>query len=121
MLGWEIFVSRRERKIDGLIRSSQLIAAWEVGLSGTDWLDALTQEGKAINLGGNGYPNRWAASVAGLRPVLEKGIPTGKAKLVVSDDDLEQFTLPVYKKFHRDLLANLPPEEMLDIEAWDQS
>jgi hypothetical protein len=121
MLGWEIFVSRRERKINHLIRSSQLVAAWEAGLSGTDWLDVLTQEGKAIDLGGNGYPNRWAASVAGIRPILEKGIPSGKAKLVVGDDDLQQVTLPVYKKLAWDLLANLPPEEMLDIEAWDQS
>jgi hypothetical protein len=35
------------------------LAVWQTGLGGLDWLNELVKAGKAIDLGGNGYPNRY--------------------------------------------------------------
>jgi hypothetical protein len=54
---------------------STRIAVWQTGLGGLDWLDDLVKEGKAILLGGNGYPTRYTATVEHLIPPIVDGPP----------------------------------------------
>jgi hypothetical protein len=116
-----ILVKRRLIKVDGLIRGENLIAAWQTGLSGTDWLKALSREAKAVDMGGNGYLDRWVLSVEGIRLALANGIPSVKSRIVLGDDDQPQTHEATFKVSDRDFLANLKPEELLDVEVWDQS
>ena len=81
MLGWHISIYRQA---DGgaspatteSIRSTRL-AVWQTGLGGLDWVQELVQAGKAIDLGGNGYPCRYTAAAENLIPRIEDG-PPGK-------------------------------------------
>ena len=63
MLGWHIIVYKQT---DGgnspaTMQSArgERIAAWITGVSGLNLFDTLVKTGKAIELGGNGYPQRF--------------------------------------------------------------
>jgi hypothetical protein len=60
MLGWHVSVYRQK---DGGSSPATFptpegtrLAVWQTGIGGLDWLDELVKAGKAIDLGGNGYP-----------------------------------------------------------------
>ena len=107
-LGWHIRVCRQS---DGGVSPATadspegtLLARWEAGLNGLDWLDELVKEGKAIDLGGNGYPCRYTAAAEYLFPRIVD-MPPG-AKVVWSSALL---------------VAQCRLDEWLIVEAWDQS
>ena len=66
MLGWNIGVfKQRDDGASPATAESQhgtRLAVWQTGLGGRDWLEELVRAGKAINLGGNGYPCRYTAT-----------------------------------------------------------
>ena len=65
MLGWGISVHKQ--KVGGespatfLTPEGTRVAVWQTGIHGLDWLEELVRAGKAIDLGGNGYPCRYTA------------------------------------------------------------
>ena len=74
MLGWHVSIYRQT---DGGgspaaagSPTGDRLAAWQTGLGGIDWIDELVKNGKAINLGGNGYPYHYTATGKHLIPVL---------------------------------------------------
>lgn len=118
MLGWYIIIAQQtpeERdKSPKDSKDDAVLANWETGLGGTQWLDKLTQEGKAIQLSENGYPNRYTAKAKDVLPLIINGIPENvtifmpvnwKGKIVKFDDKI----------------AACSPEQTLTIDAWDQS
>lgn len=48
---------------------------WATGISGDEWIRKLCREGKAINLGGDGYPFKFTAQAKILRPFLLESPP----------------------------------------------
>jgi hypothetical protein len=46
------------------------LAVWQTGVGGLDWILTLEKEGKAIFLGGNGYPCRFTATTEHLMPEI---------------------------------------------------
>ena len=116
MLGWEVFVYRHAEA-----RPENLLARWTSRSVGVDWIDRLVREGRAFDLGGNGYPCLYRASAAVLLPVVA-GTKLGKS--------FPASTLPQEAVFPADFSAivwNLEhlkacePDEVLLVRAFDQS
>jgi hypothetical protein len=99
MLGWQVIIRKESAKTS--------IASWITGLGGTDWLDILVKEGKAKDLGGNGYPNSYSAKANQILPLLTteliNSVGGGNARL------------------KSDQISACSNDETLIIEAWDQS
>lgn len=116
MLGWEIFVYRSPEAKHG-----DLVARWMSSLSGLKWLDQLVTDGKASDLGGNGYPCRYAVSAGVLLPIITSGLPANNSPLVIGED----YVLPANWSgdivWDREAALDCQPGDLLTIEAWDQS
>ena len=81
MLGWEVFAFRSSSA-----KREDLIVHWMTSVFGLDWLDRLVKDGKATDLGGDGYPNRYKIPAGVLIPILSKGLPANSSPLVIGDD-----------------------------------
>ncbi|MCX4545920.1 hypothetical protein [Streptomyces sp. NBC_01565] len=92
-------------------RKAMILASWDVGLFGLDWLTALVQDGKARQLSGDGYPNRYTARAADVLPLLAHGVPPN------ADPHFD----PGRMILHQDRVAACPADQVLTIDAWDQS
>jgi hypothetical protein len=116
MLGWEVFVYRHANA-----RPENLLARWTTRSVGVDWIDRLVREGRACDLGGNGYPCLYRASAAVLLPVVA-GAKLGKS--------FPASTIPWEAVFPADFSAIVwdlehlkacKPDEVLLVHAFDQS
>jgi hypothetical protein len=91
------------------------------GLGGLDWLDSLVKDGKAVDLGGNGYPVRYTAAAADILPLIASGPPKHSGPPVFSSD----YILPAgwigEVRIDHAKIAQCPRDAQLSIEAWDQS
>jgi len=123
MIGWWIVVAaqtpeERDRSLD---RKEAVMANWEVGPGGIDWLQQLVREGKATWLAFNGYPNRYTAKAGDVLPLLAGGPPAHRGPAIIGDD----YVMPANWKgdaiFHPDKIATCPPDQPLTIDAWDLS
>ena len=109
-MGWDISVYRQR---DGDVSPAKahvpagpLLAEWHTG--GLDWLDELVKTGKAIDLGGDGYPVTYTV-------IAECVIPH-----IVKEDE---FSHKLFGKPATDrvALAQCHLNEWLVVEAWDSS
>jgi hypothetical protein len=115
MLAWEVFVFS-----DKAAKSEDLIVRWMTSVLGLSWLDQLVEEGKASDLGGNGYPNRYSITAGVLFPILNKGLPKNHSPQVFGDD----YVLPA--AWNGELIWKqkpeaYAPETLLFLNVWDQS
>ena len=120
MLGYGIVIIRQSDAGLSYEQRSPL-AEWDTGLSGKKWLDQLVVKGKAIYLGGNGYPLKWAVAASTVLAVLGSGPPKHDSPPVFGDD----YCLPGgwvgESQIDLDALQALDPGEILLVEAWDLS
>jgi len=74
MLGWAVFVFREKEleKEKSSRAKARSLASWETGMFGLQWIDRLVKDGKAVDLGGNGYPNRYTTTVDILLPLIAR-------------------------------------------------
>lgn len=115
MLGWEVCVFRSAE-----LKVEDLVVHWMTSVHGLRWLDQLVKEGKASDLGGNGYPNLYSISAGVLLPILSKALPPNNSPLVIGED----YILP--QGWNGDLVwrqdpATCNPSDVLFLEVWDQS
>ena len=91
------------------------------GIGGTCWLDRMVESGHAIDLGGNGYPYRYALAVGTLLRTLQSGTPKAEGPPVIGDD----YFLPGHwtgrNHIELELLQAADPTELLIVKAWDLS
>jgi hypothetical protein len=77
--------------------------------------------GKASDLGGDGYPCRYALMAGVLKVALQSGVPAHNGPMVIGDD----YCLPAGRtgsaRIDGKRLSELDPDTLLSIEAWDQS
>lgn len=123
MIGWWIVVAaqtpeERDRAID---TKPAVLANWEVGPGGIEWLHQLVKAGRASQLSFSGYPNRYTAKAVDVLPLLAGGPPAHRGPPIIGDD----YVMPANWKgnviFHQDKIEACPPDQVLTIDAWDQS
>ena len=124
MIGFEIFVYRADLVTDPNAtwpEEKALLIRWLVGgLGGLRWIDDLVKEGKAVDLGGNGYPLRYTALAKDFLPRIASGIPKPGGGPIIGED----YYLPanwIGKPAITKEFACCPAEQLLLINAWDQS
>jgi len=122
MLGWGINIWRQIDPASTPARERRgFIAAWEAALGGTKWLDALVVQGKAVSLGGNGYPLTYKAPASVIASQLATGPPRHSGPVTVGDDYFLPSGWTGDFKLDQSELAKCSPDEELIIEAWDLS
>ncbi|MFE7190215.1 hypothetical protein [Kitasatospora sp. NPDC057541] len=103
MLGWW-FVVTAPAVGDG---AGEVLAKWETGLGGLDWIAALAAAGRAEQLRFDGYPLRYAVRAEEVLPLLADGSVFGAGHRP--------------RELHAETVAGCPPDALLTVDAWDQS
>ena len=118
MLGWGVHVYRG---LAGNPSTRIRVARWRTGIFGLTWIDDLVKTGKAMDLGGSGYPSRYSMPAGVFLSVISKGLPPTESPAVIGDD----YVLPSGWNGEIEVdvaaLSECGNEEELLIEAWDQS
>lgn len=124
MIGWWIVIAAQTpEEYDRVTNdpAATVLATWETGLGGIAWLRNLTEEGKAAQLSTGGYPNRYTAKAGDVLPLLADGPPAHAGPTVIGED----YVMPSHwignVIMHPGKIAACPPDQLLTIEAWDQS
>jgi len=124
MLGWNISVYRLEQ---GAVRATTKtptgvrLAVWQTGLDGLDWIDELVKEGKATNLGGNGYPCRFTGTAEHLIPHFVNGIPEAHSPSSFEGSGMLMEGWEARTTINQTAIAACRPEEWLLLLAWDEN
>ena len=80
VLGWHVRVFRQvgggdePAGADAWVKGAR-VAVWQTRLGGLSWIEGLVTQDRAIDLGGNGHPNRDTARARDLLPPIETGPP----------------------------------------------
>lgn len=125
MLGWNIRIYRQDA--DGHEPATwdtgfgDRVAVWQTGLGGLRWIDDLVEQGRAVDLQGNGYPMRYSARAADLLLVIEQGPPHANAVWMHDPGDILGPAWDGKTVVHDDVVQQCSPDEWLLIEAWDES
>ena len=114
MLGWEVLVYRSTAP-------DIFIARWMTSVFGLSWLDDLVKDNKAIDLGGNGYPNKYAVAAGVLLPIIKAGLPANGSPLVIGDDYVLPEGWSGEITWNQQEVLGCQASDQLMVEAWDQS
>lgn len=127
MLGWQIYVNRSPTRLgesasEEALRDETLLASWLTGLNGCKWIETLVEQGKGKDLGTfGGYPHSYSAKAEFVIPLILSLQSKSDGPIVVGENyahiggfnsDIELFL---------DRIKACPMDEVLSIEAWDQS
>ena len=130
MLGWWISVFSDADK-----QEPHLIASWECGVSGSDWLDELCKKGHAVQTENKGgYPNVYQTQARYVAPWLldvkissQGDVLHGNFTPVFMEDDegetmlMQSYGYRSLKLRRPELLRALSPEAVLTIQVFDLS
>jgi len=117
MSGWAITLfTLSPEEVDSALcyetRQAAILAHWQVGALGTQWLDQLVQQGKAQPLKQSGYPCSWQSTAGAVLPLLQsKAIEPASDKV----SPLWMGAITQYPE----RIAACSDEQVLTIEAWD--
>jgi hypothetical protein len=125
VLGWHISVYRQK---DGggspatwESKEDTRIAVWQSGVDGLRWIDDLVKAGKAIDLRGNGYPNRYTAAAENLLPHMSSDPPLARTHWLREEGDIVTDQWAGKTVIDSAAIGECRPDEWLLIEAWDES
>ena len=125
MLGWNIGVfKQRNGGASPATAESQhgtRLAVWQTGWGGRDWLEELVKAGKAISLGGTGYPCRYTATAEHLIPRIIETPPGALPVWIYNKGDIITDKWEGKTVVDREAAAHCRPDEWLLVEAWDES
>ena len=124
MIGWWIVISTQtpeERSRHADDRKASILATWEVGLGGLDWLDRLVARSVAQRIRSDGYPTIYLASAESVLPLLVDGPPAHSGPMVIGDDYVTTAKWIGKVEMFADRMAACPGRQRLTIEAWDLS
>jgi hypothetical protein len=125
MLGWHISIYRQtgggESPAAFASPTGNRLAVWQTGLEGLDWIKELVKNGKAISLGGNGYPCRYTATAEYLIPAMSDRPPGARDTWVWEASDIITEEWAGKTIIDRVQAAACRPNEWLLVEAWDES
>ncbi len=125
MLGWHISVyTKQDDKMNPAILNSPkgaCIAVWQAGMSGLKWIWNLEKDGKAVLLGGNGYPAWYTAEAQHLIPPIVAGPPQAENPWRSEKSDILLAGWKGKTEIYYAEIADCLPNEWLIVEAWDKS
>ena len=103
MLGWFVCIYRqaisKTLPATNMRQDEGLLAKWQTGLYGLDWLNKLVEEGKALEVAtNNGYPIRYTATAKHLIPYIVDNPPNARENWIADDGDV---LLPSWKGENR--------------------
>lgn len=113
MIGWWILIKQETTSSNDAL----IIASWETGLFGADWLEKLVHEGTVTQLSCGGYPSSYTATASDVLPLIANEIATARGVEIIDDDDRIHAEITLK---HENLDACLP-DQALTIEVWDMS
>jgi hypothetical protein len=125
MLGWHVSIYRqadgggspaKDRETD-----AARIAVWQTGWNGLEWLDELVRAGKAVDLGGNGYPSRYTAPAEHVIPIVLQKPPGAHEVWLCEPSDIILDSWEGKTVVDRAAAEQCRPGEWLLVEAWDES
>jgi hypothetical protein len=120
VLGWDVMVFHRA--ISGPTASDEvLLASWQTGPIGLRWLDEIVKSGRAVDLGGSGYPYKYSIPAGILLPIITAGLPVYDSPPIAGDDYFMPSGWNSRVKLDRARIAECPSDAQLIVEAWDQS
>lgn len=125
MQGWHISVYRLPDDaptppgLDALV--ADRIAVWQAGVKGLDWLDDLVRRNRALLLGGNGYPSKYAAQAKYLLGQITAGPPSANPRWHVDPGDILTSEWVGRTLVDKQLVEQCHPDEWLVVEVWDES
>lgn len=96
---------------------------WQTGIGGLDWLIELAKQGKAVDLGGNGYPSRFTARAEILVPHIVTGaFPANETWVIPEGSYIPDPEAYVGKtRVEKEAAQECRPDEWLLVEVWDES
>ena len=118
MLGWEVFVYRQSKLKS---ENESLVATWQTSMSGLGWLDELVKEKRAAHLAGNGYPEWYFVKAGILLPIITVGLPANNSPEIIGDDYILPKNWSSDVVWNHDVVLACGENDLLIIEAWDQS
>jgi len=125
MIGWHISIYRLRDEGTSPATAKSLegkrLAVWQTGHGGLDWISDLVKEGKAIDLGGNGYPWRFTATAEHLMPRIVDSPPEANSTWIYEVSDVLTEKWEGKTVIDRAAVAECRPDEWLLVEAWDES
>ena len=125
MLGWHISVYRQPDggRLPATATSAHRarLAVWQTDVGGRRWLDALVTAGKAVDLGGNGYPCRYTLTAEYLVPRIVDTPPGARGSWGCDEGDVLTARWDGKTVIDRAAALSCRPDEWLLVEAWDES
>jgi hypothetical protein len=122
MIGYSISIYEFVEGVDitSISNDNEALATWTSGgFGGLDWIDNLVSEGKAEDLGGNGYPDYYKVQAQFVLNTLATDTPKNEGQTIMDDENVMS---PDWRsKIDYSEIAKLKPNQLLLIEAWDLS
>jgi len=122
MIGYSISVYEFVEGMDitSISNDNEALATWTSGgFGGLDWIDNLVSEGKAEDLGGNGYPDYYKVQVQFVLDALAADTPKNEGQTIMDDENV--MASDWRSKIDTSEIVKLKPNQQLIIEAWDLS
>ena len=123
MIGWLIIVAQQtpEERDSSVGGNASNLANWETSVGGVNWLEKLTKEGKATKLSSGGYPNRYVAIARDVLPLITDMPPPHTGPTIIGDDYVMHGDWIGNVVIDYNKIAACPSDQILTIDAWDQS
>ena len=125
MLGWHVSVCKQSQGGDKppefATPVGARLAVWQTNWMGLDWLHKLVEQSRALDLGGNGYPNRFTAPARTIGPVLLDGPPHANLRWVSDADDITGPDWEGRTTLDHEAIRRCDPAHWLVIVSWDES
>lgn len=125
MLGWHISVYRQSDGGTGPATpdtsAGTRLAVWQSNYRGLRWFDDLVSEGKVIDLGGNGYPNRYTAIAEHLLPRILAKPPEARHTWIIGEGTVDPAVWVGKTLIDGAEAKKCRSDEWLLVEAWDES
>jgi hypothetical protein len=126
MLGWFVCVYRQANSGTSPATNTRqdgcLLAKWQTGLYGLDWLDEFVKQGKAIEVATNhGYPVRYTALAKFIIPYIIDNPPNARKNWIADDGDMLLPSWSGNTEINKVEIDKCRADEWLLIETWDES
>ena len=124
-MGWLTSIHRQTEALDRPATFDTVagleLASWSSDSLGLDWIDALARNGKAVDLGGDGYPRRYTITVANFLQEIVHG-PPGTAIFADGTTPRPDEEIWIYSsRVNRAGIAECRTDEWLLVDAWDST